>query len=170
MPNHCETDLTITCSPKLAKAGLLDNVLSKHFKDGALDCDSVIPYPAQYKEADRIAAEWDKLPQPKDYRDRPKDGFNQGGYEWCCSNWGTKWGTYNGGQIVRLKSGFKTSFNSAWSPPSPVIKKLAAMYPGLKIVAKSYERGMGYKCDVRFENGECVKDETDNAYRGSRGG
>ena len=23
----------------------------------------------------------------------PKDGYNQGGYQWCCDNWGTKWGS-----------------------------------------------------------------------------
>lgn len=166
MPNHCETDLTLKGKP-----ALVAKVLAAHFKEsGELNCDSVIPYPAHLKALDEAAAAWDKFPQPKDWKDRPKDGFNQGGYEWCVSNWGTKWGTYDGAGITRMKSGFKTSFNSAWSPPHPVLAKLAAMYPDLEIVAKSYEMGAGYKCDVRWKGGKIVRNITDNAYRGSRGG
>lgn len=167
MPNHCETDLTLKGKP-----ALIARVLAAHFKEsGELDCDSVIPYPAHLKAMDEAAAKWDKE-HPGDWSNRPKDGFNAGGYEWCCSNWGTKWDTYDGfnRQVNKAGTIAKLSFLTAWSPPHPVLAKLATMYPDLKIVAKSYERGMGYKCDVRWEGGKCVKNLTDNAYRGSRGG
>ncbi len=166
MPNHCETDLTLT-GPK----DLIDKVLAAHFTpNGELNCDSVIPYPAHLKALDDAAKAWDDKPEPKDWKDRPKDGFNQGGYEWCCSNWGTKWGTYDSGGIERTPKGAAMSFNSAWSPPHPVLAKLAALYPDLSIVAKSYEQGAGYKCDYRWKKGELVKEQTDNCYRGGRGG
>lgn len=167
MPNHCETDLTLKGSPELIKL-----VLATHFtEDGELNCDSVIPYPANFKELDRVAKEWDDKPEPKDYRDRPTDGFNSGGYEWCVNNWGTKWGTYDGrGVELNLKGTIaKVSFNSAWSPPTNTLNKLAEMYPGLTIVAKSYERGMAFKCDYRWEGGQNIQ-ANESSYHGNRGG
>lgn len=164
MPNHCETDLTI-----LGPISILDEVQGKFFtENGELNCDAVIPYPDEYKELDRIAHEYEKA-HPGDWAGRPKDGFNSGGYTWCCNNWGTKWGTYNGQGMKRTKNRLFVSFNSAWAPPTPVIEKLAADYPQLTFIAKSYEQGCAFKLDYKLKNGDYIrKDEHD--YHGNRGG
>src|SRR5262249_40688206 len=62
--------------------------------NGCLDFNAFLPYPERFLALDKAAEEWEerKRNDPDlDYRDRPKDGFNQGGYEWCIANWCTKW-------------------------------------------------------------------------------
>lgn len=70
-------------------------------------------------------------------------------YDWHCQNWGTKWNAYdqhsNGiteidgdneviGEIV---------FDTAWSTPYPVIKKLASMFPEIEIELKWADEDLG---------------------------
>jgi hypothetical protein len=168
MPNHCESDLFIH-----GPNAIIDEVIKKHFTpEGALNCTTVIPYPATYKELDDAVRKWeeDNKDNPnRDWRLQSKDGFNSGGYEWCCTNWGTKWGTYGGSGINKTTRGLSTGFQSAWSPPTPVVTALAAMYPKLKIQMNSFERGAGYQVKANWENGELVS-EDQSGYRGSRGG
>lgn len=184
MPNHCETDLTIT-----APAAIVEAIRAAHFTpDGALDCGSVIPYPEEYRAKDEAARAWaeqygDKVlgmmvrPELKDdptVPPRPKDGFNSGGYEWCCTNWGTKWGTYDPAPltITPTEDGSATlraSFTSAWSPPLPVLHALAARYPEAEIESESYEGGCGYQISAAWGEGTCYRDE-ESDYTGSRGG
>lgn len=166
MPNHCETDLTLTGSKEL-----LDKVLAAHFtEEGELNCDSVISYPANLKALDEAAAAYEKAHPDNPWgAGRPKDGFNSGGYEWCIKNWGTKWGTYEGQGVNRGPRSANLSFQSAWSPPHPVLDRLAALYPELSITAKSYEQGAAYQCDFRWKGGERIKSEN-KPYHGHRGG
>lgn len=50
-------------------------------------------------------------------------------YDWCRRNWGTKWNAYGNSQ-----TGTDTiTFETAWSPPEPIIAKLAEMYPDAEI-------------------------------------
>lgn len=51
-----------------------------------------------------------------------------GWYDFNCTNWGTKWNAYD---IVAIECGIQ--FDTAWSAPHPVIKKLAEMFPNEKI-------------------------------------
>lgn len=168
MPNHCETDLIIS-GPK----EILEKIASNHFlEDGSLNCDSVIPYPSKYKKLDEMAKKWDidnKNNPEKDYNTKPKDGFNSGGYEWCCNNWGTKWGTYEGVRNKTTSKSFCVSFLSAWSPPIPVLEKLAEIYPQVSIKMKSYESGQGYKLKYSWKNGSLIEN-SQTSYRGIRGG
>ena len=46
----------------------------------------------------------------------------EGWYDWCIQNWGTKWSGYDG-RFNDEQTAF--SFDTAWSPPLPIIKKLA---------------------------------------------
>jgi hypothetical protein len=164
MPNHCESDLFVN-GPK----AVVEEVIKKHFTaDGELDCNTVIPYPEEYLRLDEVARKWeaDNKDNPnRDYRLKPKDGYNQGGYEWCITNWGTKWGTYDGHGLRRTTRGFSTTFNSAWSPPTPVVTALAAMYPKLKIQMNSFEPGAGFQVHALWENG-VLNHETEEDYSG----
>lgn len=167
MPNHCETDLMIHgLSARVRKC------LDEYFTvDGELDCDKVIPYPQEFKEQDVVARKWSEENPNGKWSDKPKDGFNSGGYEWCVNNWGTKWGTYDGHGVTVSKNGQTAhlSFQSAWSPPIPVMDTLAEMFPDLTFTVNSYECGMGYKVRAKWIEGVKVVDVT-SKYRGSRGG
>ena len=112
MPNWNENELTIT-GPDVNK--VLETIRSQSGDDQDIrlfDFNTVIPYPQIYRDMDRRAEEYrERLqaianddPQRKqklealglEYGVEPgtpwiKDGFNSGGYEWCCDMWGTKW-------------------------------------------------------------------------------
>lgn len=182
MPNHCETDLTITATPEVIHA-----IAAAHFTpDGALDCDSLIPYPAKLRALDDAAQAWREqygdatgyfvradLKDDPTIPPRPKDGFNSGGYEWCLTNWGTKWGTYEPRPMVIEEDGktatLRASFESAWAPPTPVLHVLAERYPTAHLVADSYEGGCGFHLHTEWTDGECSLDE-EHSYAGPRGG
>ena len=99
------------------------------------------PIPQEFQRLDEIAEAWLKEHAERpdyDWRLQPKDGFNSGGYDWCVANWGTKWpasrveveGPVTGYDEKTLEVVFH--FDTAWSPPMPVIKRAAELYPALR--------------------------------------
>lgn len=113
MPNWCANTLTLVDSNESINK-VLANYLSKNEDGGdTLDFEKILPIPEGYNDDHR----W---------------------YDWCVSNWGTKWNadTYN-------VSDEGISLGTAWSPPMPVIAELA------KLVQKDLrliyiEEGMGF--------------------------
>lgn len=99
----------------------------------------------------------------------PKDGFNSGGYEWCISNWGTKWNACE----VMVEDGTERRrvmhFETAWAPPIPVMVALAQKFPEYRFKIRYYEGGVGFQGNVVFEHGEVVENMHGD-YRGHRGG
>ena len=179
MPNWCECDLSVSVpwgqelteeDRKKAKPEL------KRFKEfsttekeidgkketNILDTNKFIPYPEKFRKLDKEAA---KAKNPFSV----KDGFSSGGYEWCCKNWGTKWGICHAEFLEEGNEELKYEFECAWSPPLPVIKKMSELFPLLEFELRYFEMGCGFKGLYRCENGELTKDET-GAYYGSRGG
>ena len=63
-------------------------------------------------------------------------------YEWCISNWGTKWDV--DADMVESKddNSLSASFQSAWSPPVPFYEELEAL--GFSVRALYYEPGMAF--------------------------
>ena len=163
MPNHCENDLYVD-GPELEVKRFMALVGAD--KDTPeFSCDAIIPYPERFKQMDE-EAKWGTT----------NDGFNSGGYEWCCNNWGTKWGAYNVGVYQHPKRGVCITFTSAWAPPTPVIRKLFELFPTLSFEHEYFECGAGY-CgaliyDPRaLEYGDNpVREWQTNEYTGNRGG
>ena len=58
-------------------------------------------------------------------------------YDWCCENWGTKWNS-----VDAYLSGNSICFYTAWSPCSPVIEALSALFPDVRIEYTYDEAGM----------------------------
>jgi len=67
-----------------------------------------------------------------------------GWYDWCVSNWGTKWDIQPCGIEVNEFEGkdIDCSFDTAWSPPIAFFNELAKQ--GFGIRAMYYEPGMGF--------------------------
>ncbi|MBW3011309.1 hypothetical protein KY326_03760 [Candidatus Woesearchaeota archaeon] len=148
-----------------------------------------IPYPEEYEKLDRIAHDWEKkaddlakakgfdnhwkyfnrFPQSrkkfiKENGEQPKDGFNQGGYEWCCNVWGSKWGNFD----IYLSQGEKEEnpeklvyiFTTAWSPTTGLTKAMGEKFPKLKFTHDYEEPGVAFKGTFVMENGENTVDDT----------
>lgn len=73
------------------------------------------------------------IPKPQDLGD--------GWYNWCCSNWGSKWGWYDGQTFA--ENGMITEFttNSAWSPSKKLWKKLASLFPQMQALVAVFDEG-----------------------------
>lgn len=75
-------------------------------------------------------------------------------YDWCCSNWGTKWNAYEYEQVDEDTIEFET----AWSNPEPVMLKLSKMYPEETIEHWWADEDMGNNSGYRvYQNGEIVE-------------
>lgn len=187
MPNHCETDVYIR--------GAKDDVsaFAKWLEEieGMEICRALIPYPEPYKTMDEEARVFRGNPNTAE-RDaaraayeakygHTKDGYNSGGYDWCCENWGTKWGVYEVGFTPETRRGALLSFQSAWSPPSTaVFQALSEKFPNLTFELEWFECGAAYCGGMMFLSKEEASDcgcefgapyrEWSGEYNGSRGG
>ena len=112
MPNHCQNKLT------LQDGGDILNVLNPYLTEATdnfyrFDFQKIIPMDKKLLEGE----EW---------------------YDWRVENWGTKWDGYDG-RISDDGSAF--TFDTAWAPPLPIIKKLAEI-TGEKFTLEYIELGM----------------------------
>ena len=112
MPNHCNNKLTLENGEDIL------NVLNPYLIEATdnnyeLDFQSIIPMDEKLLEED----DW---------------------YGWRVENWGTKWNGYDG-RISEDGSTF--TFDTAWAPPLPIIKKLAEI-TGEKFILEYIEYGM----------------------------
>jgi Ferredoxin-like domain in Api92-like protein len=89
-------------------------------------------------------------------------------YDWCCNNWGTKWNAVDPA-LKRTRNHARFNFSTAWAPPIPVIKKLAELFPALRLRLNYWEGGMGFKGRIIYESGVEVSN-TESKYSGPRGG
>jgi hypothetical protein len=173
MPNWCSCDLDVT-GPQAERDKLVEAARSKEAVDGkvsVLDASNFIPYPKKFRDQDEVARAWDKAhkdDRPLSWRERPKDGFNSGGYEWCIENWGTKWNFCRATVVSRIEE-VVFGFETAWSPPIPVIEKMSAMFPKLGFKLRYFEGGMQFQGKCIFKGGEMVNELT-GSYSGNRGG
>lgn len=90
-------------------------------------------------------------------------------YEWSIANWGTKWNAKDVSVKVLTGGHALISFNTAWSPPTPVIKSLGEKFPEVKLRLKYWECGAAYRGDFAVVKGVVTLDST-VAYSGPRGG
>jgi len=172
MPNWCENDLTVR-GPKAEVQRFLDHVKTETTK---FDFSTIIPYPEKFQKLDKIAADW----KPESKTERPSDGFNSGGYEWCIENWGTKWnnldGEYRSVEIesweVREKDIEREvifHFDTAWSPPVPVIKFASKLFPELDFDLRFFEQGCAFNGILQVKDGKVAMEKVGD-YFGNRGG
>ena len=142
------------------------------------DFNKFIPYPEEWERLDRerdaFFARFDSLPpEERETAAVPPDGYNAGGYEWCVDNWGTKWNAHRAELGERSEWAGEVSqvihFETAWSPPEPVVKRAAELYPDLTFTLRYFECGAVYNGMLRCQGGEVTFDES-GPYFGNRGG
>jgi hypothetical protein len=150
MPNHVSNRLTLQCSKDTA-AKVLAAISGK--EDGTprlIDFNTLIPYPEHFAKLDREAEQWRKA-HAENPLGGPKDGFNQGGYEWRCKHWGTKWNAYSQKKL----SATAIYFETAWAAPEPVMDALATRFPDIPFTLEYADEGIGNNAGIiRYANGK----------------
>lgn len=129
MPNWCDNTLTITGKPKMLSKLLkqVESLPSETDDPSKFDFNQIVP-----------------LPEKVDW------------YKWCIEHWGTKW---NSSDVAILdehswEEGEVTFvFQTAWSPPIPVIQKLSKDNPTVTISHKFVEEGMGFYGTYEYNKG-----------------
>jgi len=76
-------------------------------------------------------------------------------YRWSIDNWGTKWDAYDV-NIQPTDNGAVITLDTAWSPPIPVINKIAELFPHLSIVHEFVDEGWNFAGETRYEKGQPV--------------
>lgn len=188
MPNWCENDLYVYGEKsELEKFKEAVGGADRHGEEKLICEDKIIPYPEHFRLLDmanpliigkveeeasdkrlQLTEEQEESLKQAGY-DLTKDGFNQGGHEWCVENWGTKWGFAKVELEEERDDELKYTFDTAWSPPLPLVKKMGEMFPKLKLDLRYFEAGAGYNGLYSIENSQVVFDES-GTYFGDRGG
>lgn len=147
MPNWCYNTLSISGPQEAIERFHADRKTALK----VMDCD-----------AEQVITFHQVLPIPKELMVRIKDSFfrlrtpemiaesnrliqkygHDNWYDWSIANWDTKW------DAVRShidQDGANIHFETAWGPPTKVIRELASSYPELKFI---------HSFSVEGENGE----------------
>jgi hypothetical protein len=163
MPNWCNNKMYITGEEEKAKE-VMD------FIGNDFDFKKIVPYPEKFKQMDEeysrltdchrhVMSEEDKQNYLAKWGTE-WNGFNCGGYDWCCDNWGTKWNVNENMDIYDPDGVIE--FQTAWSPPEPIIVKLSEMFPEVEIKLVYEEPGVGFIGKLVCKNGKRLKDTTVN--------
>jgi hypothetical protein len=79
----------------------------------------------------------------------------------CRIQWGTKWNSIDC-DIKIEKSAVTVWFETAWTPPEPVIKALSKKYPSLSLRLEYNEPGVGFRGLLECHQGKVTLDHTWN--------
>lgn len=154
MPNHCANTLVVTGAKELldefqefAKGfgPAWDGKKTDEAKEMlALDLNKFVPVPAEVLTAKK---------------NNFSDAYNSGGYDWVCTNWGTKWGCYDV-TVRRYARTLKYRYQTAWSPfAREVLEAMAERFPELKFEMRYAEQGMGFCGITKADGGEVTEEQ-----------
>lgn len=148
MPNHVTNILTITGDSEILDK-LQEHVLGKYEPDEynsepfekVFDFSKIIPVPDDIFQGD-LSMEKQAETQGRNW------------YDWNRSNWGTKWNAYDHAPVERDDETLTFKFDTAWSPPTPVIDALAEQFPEVQIVHEFIDEGWGFAGSITYTDGE----------------
>lgn len=148
MPNWCYNMMTIKTDTPEQFVELVQGISNN--SDQLFDFDRVIPMPEELRDTNSP----NKV-NPNELKQ--KYGFADW-YEWRVFNWGTKWNASDVELTLNSPTELYLSFNTAWSPPTPVVTKIAELFPFATISHKYEEEGMGFYGLLEYEQGELVSE------------
>jgi hypothetical protein len=94
------------------------------------------------RKKEKQLTDWELMYKPMTER-RSKELIKKYGadnwYDWCCNNWGSKWGAYGVDKI----DDYTFSFLSAWSTPISAMVVLSKYYPDVEIAVKYFDEDFG---------------------------
>lgn len=125
MPNWCYNEVTIDGFTVHLK-NLADKAAENNEKEDLSLLRAFIPMPEEYVSF---------------------EGYNNGGYEWCIRNWGTKWAESSiemSGNVFGNTGQIIYQFDSPWNPPEIGYQKISEMFPYLTFIHYWDEPGLQF--------------------------
>lgn len=170
MPNWCMNTVRV-CGPKTHLKKFIKKIESEQSK---FDFNQIVPMPEELKDIHKgstiINGEKFKCWRVVDDKSigitekelhcfREKFGAEDW-YDWAVQNWGTKWNNADEVSCEQFSdTDIEYSFDTAWSPPLPVIEEAAKLFPKLTFEINYEEPGMDFSGYSIFENGELTGSE-----------
>jgi hypothetical protein len=106
---------------------------------------------------DLLAYAKDKCPTAIAAGRQAADNINKHGcatwYDWSIKNWGTKWNSYSFTIVRQAEEFCELRFDTAWSPPEPVLRELSKRLPDLVLHVCCYDEGGGFALSGVFAAG-----------------
>ena len=183
MPNWCSNVLNI-CGPVASIDKFMDDITTgPKESDGTTSgmgndyeiLENLFPCPEDLKNVtSRFGIISDDDPDKEQKQKNIEDHGAVDWYEWCCTNWGTKWGD-NQTHLVHedLCTPFSTAddtevslkkimlrFDTAWSPPIEGMDVVTTKYPDIMFDLRYWEPGMGFQGYKIYGSGECQGEAT----------
>lgn len=168
MPNHCNNTLTITSSSEAVDELLKEYITTNSKGEQFLDFEKIIPKPSSIQFSSELSSHElvmatnnlpDELKQSFESLKEKVSQYNlknhgvDGWYDWCVANWGTKWNSYD---CIINEDGI--SFNTAWSPATPIVAELAKLIKQ-DLILTYIEEGCDFVGEFSaFANGEIEDD------------
>lgn len=88
----------------------------------------------------------------------PRPAEEQDWYNWNVANWGTKWDACEAWLEEEAEGTLTYRFDTAWSPPFPIIEKFVNTNPDVDL-DYHYEEEQGWGGHIEVRQGELVKHE-----------
>ena len=149
MPNWCSNTLMLEGSNDTIQQVL---EFIKGDKDQIIDFEKIIPVPLELSNSNAyIGVEAQRSDAEKTIAQNniEKYGYPDW-YYFCIGEWGTKW---NARDSV-LGNDNKICFDTAWSPPIPVLFKLSQMFPYIKLLMTYTSEQYDFIGRCEIQNGE----------------
>lgn len=164
MPNYCYNNLTIKGNNDELKK-FVEFVKSD---DTEFDFNNFI---SDQVSKDEHKPEWDSLSKKDkdrwliDERDETQAfhswWFNSYGYDWRVKNWDTKWNAVdiNIDKLDDTMTSINISFDTAWSPPMKVFRKMIEKFDNLQFSIEGSEEGNSFGFEIEGKRGQITKDD-----------
>lgn len=182
MPNHCTNYLSCTSGKSIGE--LIKPYISYKDEHGEkhpyIDFNKIVPMPEciletlnfgsmEYIQAKRTPEEEEiEKKKREELNDRcMKETGHSSWYDWSVANWDTKWNSYNNTTLEediyedqKMEDLDSLTFQTAWSPPINVIRRLAKL-TGESLRMSYYDEGWMFAGEYLVN---ADGSETDNCY------
>ncbi len=161
MPNWCYNSTTFHGDNETLTK--LVEAITTTDEDGKVHHDLTLPFPiptelqiqSVFFHADSDDPEHQELLK-KYEANEAKYGYRDY-YDWNIANWGTKWSPDLSESEVEIDGNvLHLSYDTAWSPPTGLLRKISGLFPTLVITNTFDEEGMGFWGCEAFHGGKEV--------------
>jgi hypothetical protein len=137
MPNWCDNTVLIKGEP-LDILALMNKVSEDN---NPFSLNKIKPLPDGLRNT-KAPAKHNESQQKVDFNTKNYGAADW--YEWCVSNWGTKWNTSETLVVKVSDDCVNYTFQTAWAPPIPVYEELSKLFPNTNIFANFDESGSDF--------------------------